>query len=44
MLKVHMLDNIGSLSEIISRYDSLLTDQDVMMDFLRVSLSIRKDS
>jgi 3-dehydroquinate synthase len=42
MLKVHMLDNINSLSKIISHYDSLLSDQHVMMDFLKASLSIKK--
>ena len=42
MLKVHMLDNITSLSKIISHYDSLLCDQNVMMDFLKNSLRIKK--
>ena len=42
MLKVHMLDNINSLSEIISHYDSLLSDQNAMMDFVKNSLRIKK--
>lgn len=42
MLKVHMLDSIKSLSEIITHYDRLLVNKNLTMEFLRASLLIKK--
>lgn len=42
MLKVHMLDNIGSLLKIVSQYENLFLKRDVLMSFLHASLKIKK--
>ena len=42
MLKVHMLDSLASLTDIVGSYDDLLADRKVLMTFLYRSLEIKK--
>jgi len=42
MLKVHMVDQLSSLSQIVDNYDNLLAEPDVLMAFLYRSLEIKK--